>query len=111
LSVVKIRIKFKANVIDNACRVARAVHLMTNSGFAEGYNLIKEMQGGEFLTALHMLSEQEAMVKKLSEFRERKNADESESIAALLTRAAEAGDQEAISLLAAGALERWVWVR
>ena len=54
----KIRIKFEVNVIDNACRVARAVHLMTNSGFAEGYNLIKEMQSSEFLAALRMLSEQ-----------------------------------------------------
>jgi DNA polymerase III gamma/tau subunit len=55
-----------------------------------------------------MLSEQEAMVKRLSEFRERQNVNESESIAVLLTRAAEGGDQEAISLLAAGALERRV---
>jgi hypothetical protein len=72
------------------------------------YDLIKEMEGGEFLTALPMLSEQEAMVKKLSEFRERQDANESESIAVLLTRAAEAGDQEALSLLAAGALEKRV---
>jgi hypothetical protein len=106
--VNKVWIKFKVNVIDNACRVARAIHLMTNSSFAEGYNLIKEMQGGEFLTALRMLAEQDVMIKKLSEFRERQNTNESESIAALLTRAAEAGDQEAISLLAAGALEKRV---
>jgi hypothetical protein len=46
------------------------------------------------------------MVKKLSDFRERYKAEDSESIAALLTRAAEGGDEEAISLLAAGALER-----
>jgi hypothetical protein len=102
----KIKIKFKVKVIDNACRVARAIHLMTDSRFAEGYNLIKEMQGGEFLTALRMLSEQEVMVKKLSDFRERQAANESQSIATLLLRAAEAGDEEAIDLLAAGALEK-----
>jgi hypothetical protein len=39
---------------------------------------------------------------------ERYKAEDSESIAALLTRAAEGGDEEAISLLAAGALERRV---
>jgi hypothetical protein len=81
---------------------------MTNSKFAEGYNLIKEMQGGEFLTALRMLSEQEVMVKKLSDFKERQGANESESIATVLTRAAESGNEEAIDLLAAGALEKRV---
>jgi hypothetical protein len=45
------------------------------------------------------------MVKKLSDFKERHKAKQSESIAILLARAAEEGDQEAISLLAAGALE------
>jgi hypothetical protein len=50
--VAKVRIRFKVNVIENACLVARAIHLMTHGGFAEGYNLIKEMDGSEFLTAL-----------------------------------------------------------
>jgi hypothetical protein len=79
---------------------------MTHGKFAEGYNLIEDMQGSEFLTALRMLAEHEVMVRKLSDFRERCEAEDSESIAALLTRAAEGGDEEAISLLAAGALER-----
>ena len=105
LTVAKVRIRFKVNVIENACLVARAVHLMTHNGFAEGYNLIKEMEGREFLTALRMLAGREAMVKKLSDFKERHKGKQSESIAVLLTRAAEGGDQEAISLLAAGALE------
>jgi len=103
--VSKVRIKFKVNVIENACLVARATQLMTHSEFAEGYNLIKDMQGGEFLTALRMLAGREVMVKKLTDFKERHKAKQSESIAVLLARAAEGGDQEAISLLAAGALE------
>jgi DNA-binding phage protein len=48
------------------------------------------------------------MVKKLSDFKEKHKGKKSESVAALLTRAAEEGDEEAISLLAAGALERRV---
>jgi hypothetical protein len=104
----KVRVRFKVNVIQNACLLARAIHLMTHSEFGEGYNLIKDMQGSEFLTALRMLAAHEAMVKKLSDFKERHKAKQSESIAALLTRAAEGGDREAISLLAAGALETWV---
>ena len=52
--VGKVRIRFKVNVIENACLVARATQLMTHSEFAEGYNLIKDMRGGEFLTALRM---------------------------------------------------------
>ena len=63
----KVRVKFKIEVIDNACLVARAAHLMTHGEFAEGYSLIRDMQGSDFLTALHMLAEQEAMVKRLSE--------------------------------------------
>jgi uncharacterized Ntn-hydrolase superfamily protein len=78
---------------------------MTHSEFAEGYNLIKDMQGSEFLTALRMLAGREVMVKKLTDFKERHKAKQSESIAVLLARAAEGGDQEAISLFAAGALE------
>ena len=66
------------------------------------------MQGSEFLTALRMLAGREVMVKKLSDFKEKHKGEKSESIAALLTRAAEEGDEEAISLLAAGALERRV---
>ena len=62
--VGKVRIKFKIEVIDNACLVARAAHLMTHGEFAEGYSLIRDMQGSDFLTALRMLAEQEAMVKK-----------------------------------------------
>jgi hypothetical protein len=72
----KVRIKFKIEVIDNACLVARA--------------------------------QQEAMVKKLSDFKEKHKTNKTESIAVLLTRAAEEGNEEAISLLAAGALERRV---
>jgi esterase/lipase superfamily enzyme len=101
----KVRIRFKINVIENACLIARAIHLMTHSEFAEGYNLIRDMEGSEFLTALRMLARREVMVKKLSEFKERHKAKQSESLAVLLARTAEAGDQEAISLLAAGALE------
>jgi hypothetical protein len=106
--VGKVRIKFKLNVIENACAVARAVQLMTHGEFAEGYSLIRDMQADDFLTALRMLAEQEVMIKKLSEFKEKHKAKKSESIAAVLTRAAEEGDGEAISLLAAGALERQV---
>ena len=91
--------------IENACLVARARQLITHSEFAEGYNLIKGMQGDEFLTALRMLAGREVMVKKLSDFKEKHKGEKSESVAALLTRAAEEGDEEAISLLAAGALE------
>jgi hypothetical protein len=103
--VGKVTIRFKVNVIENACLVARAVHLMTHGGFAEGYNLIKDMEGSEFLTALRMLAGREVMVKKLSDFKESHKTKQSESIAALLTREAEGGNEEAISLLAAGALE------
>lgn len=106
--ISKVRIKFKVSVIENACLVARAIRLMTNDRFPEGYKLIKDMQANEFLIALRMLAEQGAMIKKLCEFRERQKARETESIAALLTRAAEGGDEEAISLLATGALERWI---
>jgi hypothetical protein len=77
---------------------------MTHGEFAEGYSLIRDMQGSDFLTVLRMLAEQEVMVKKLSDFKEKHK--KSESVAALLTRAAEEGDEEAISLLAGGALER-----
>jgi hypothetical protein len=77
---------------------------MTHSAFAEGYNLIKDMPGSEFLTALRMLAGRQVMVKKLTAFKERHKAKQSEPIAVLLARAAEGGDQEAISLLAAGAL-------
>jgi esterase/lipase superfamily enzyme len=103
--VGKVRVRFKVNVIDDACLVVRAIQLMTHSEFAEGYNLIKDMQGSEFLTALRMLAGREVMVKKLTDFKERHKAKRSESIAVLLARAADGGDQEAISLLAAGALE------
>ena len=101
-------IRFKVSAIENACLVARARQLITHSEFAEGYNLIKGMQGDEFLTALRMLAGREVMVKKLSDFKDRHKTKQSESIAVLLARAAEGGDQEAISLLAAGALETWV---
>jgi hypothetical protein len=43
--VGKVRIRFKVNVIEDACLVVRAIQLMTHSEFAEGYNLIKDMQG------------------------------------------------------------------
>jgi hypothetical protein len=79
---------------------------MTHGEFAEGYSLIRDKQGSVFLTALRMFAEQEAIVNKLSAFKEKHRGEKSESVAALLTRAAEEGDEEAISLLAAGALER-----
>jgi len=60
----KVRIKFKVNVIDNACLVSRATHLITHGKFAEGYKLIEDMQGSEFLTDLRMLAEYEVMIKK-----------------------------------------------
>jgi hypothetical protein len=78
---------------------------MTHGGFAEGYNLIKDMEGSEFLTALRMLAGREDMVKKLSDFRESHKAKQPESIAVLLTRAAEGGDQEQYHCLLPVALE------
>ena len=33
------------------------VDLMTHGEFAEGYSLIRDMQGSDFLTALHLLAE------------------------------------------------------
>ena len=95
----------KVNAIENACLVARARQLITHSEFAEGYNLIKGMQGDEFLTALRMVAGREVIVKKLSDFKEKHKGEKSESVAALLTKMAEEGDEEAISLIAAGALE------
>jgi hypothetical protein len=62
----------------------------------------------DFLIALRMLAEHGVMIKKLSDVKERHKTTETESIAALLTRGSERGDEEAISLLAAGALERCV---
>ncbi len=73
--VGKVRIKFKIEVIDNACLVARAAHLMTHGELTEGYSLIRDMQGSNFLTALRMLAEQEVMVKKLSDFKEKQLGD------------------------------------
>lgn len=95
----------KVNAIENACLVARARQLITHSEFAEGYNLIKGMQGDEFLTALRMLAGREVMVKRLSDFKEKHKGEKSESVAELLTRMTEEGDEEAISWLAAGAFE------
>ena len=48
----KVRIRFKVSVIENACLVGRAVDLMTNDRFLEGYSLIREMQANDFLIAL-----------------------------------------------------------
>src|SRR5215468_5469700 len=103
--VGKVRIKFRIEVIDNACLVARAAHLMTHGEFAEGYSLIRDMQGSDFLTALRMLAEQEAMVKKYLTLKKSIKGRNLNRSLHLLTRAAEEGDEEAISLLAAGALE------
>ena len=102
------KVKIKVDFVENACVIVRARHLMTDDKFAEGYDLIKDMQGGDFLTALRMLVNHEALVKRLSDLRERHKAKGSESIAALLARAAEGGDEEAMSLLAAGVPERQV---
>jgi TPR repeat protein len=102
----KLRVKFKVSVIDNACLVARAVRLMTNNEFSDGYNLIKDLPGSEFLIALRMLAERHAIINKLCDFRARQKAKDVDSIETLLTRAAERGDEEAKSLLAAGALEQ-----
>jgi hypothetical protein len=104
----KVTVRFKISVIENACLVARAVDLMTNDRFLEGYSLIRDMQENDFLIALRMRAEHGAMIRKLCDFKERHKTKETESIAALLTRAAERGDEEAISLSAAGALERGV---
>lgn len=83
---------------------AKAADEKTESFAALAVQPHKDMQGSDFLTALHLLAEQEAMVKNLSDFKEKHKAKKCESIAALLTRAAEEGDEEAISLLAAAPL-------
>jgi hypothetical protein len=78
---------------------------MTNDRFLEGYSLTRDMQANDFLIALRMRAEHGAMISELCDFKERHKTKETESIVDLLTRAAERGDEEAISLLAAGALE------
>jgi hypothetical protein len=81
---------------------------MINDRFLEGHSLIRDMQANDFLIALRMRAEHGAMIRKLCDFKERHKTEETESVAGLLTGAVERGDEEAISLLAAGALERGV---
>jgi|SRR6516165_2292813 len=102
----KVRIKFKVNVIDNACLVSRATHLMTHGKFAEGYNLIEDMQGSEFLTDLRMLAEYEVMIKKYLTSEKGIKRKILSRLRHCPRERPKGGDEEAISLLAAGALER-----
>jgi hypothetical protein len=98
--ISNVRVKCNVGVIENACLVARAVRLMTNDKFRAGYKLIKNMQADDFLTALRILAEQEVLIKNACEFMDRQKGKGIVSITALLTRAAEGGDEKAISLLA-----------
>ena len=102
----KVRIKFKVNVIDNACLVSRATHLMTHGKFAEGYNLIEDMQGSEFLTDLRMLAEYEVMIKKYLTSEKGIKRKILSRLRHCSRERSKGGDEEAISLLAAGVLER-----
>ena len=102
----KVRIKFKVNVIDNACLVSRATHLITHGKFAEGYKLIEDMQGSEFLTDLRMLAEYEVMIKKYLTSEKGIKRKILSRLRHCSRERPKGGDEEAISLLAAGALER-----
>lgn len=93
-------------VFERACLVARARRLMTNGQFRRGYDLIKDMQEFDFISALQMLAEEESAFTKVSQIRERYGAKEAEPAVRVLTRAAKSGDEDAISLLATGILER-----
>jgi hypothetical protein len=92
-------------VFERACLVARARRLMTSGQFRQGYKLIKDMQGLDFIAALQMLAEEEAAFKKVFQIRERYSAKEAEPTVRVLARAAKAGDGDAISLLGRGILD------
>jgi len=79
---------------------------MTSGQFRRGYKLIKDMQEPDFIAALQMLSEEEATFKKISQIRERHGMKEAEPAVRVLARAAKSGDEDAISLLATGILEK-----
>jgi hypothetical protein len=78
---------------------------MTNGQFTRGYRLIKDMQELDFIAALQMLATDETTFKKVFQIRERHGAKETEPTKRVLTRAAKAGDRDAISLLRAGTIE------
>jgi hypothetical protein len=79
---------------------------MTSGQFRRGYKLIKDMQELEFIAALQMLSEEESTFKKVCQIRERYGMKETEPAGRVLERAAKSGDQDAISLLATGIMEK-----
>lgn len=89
---------------EKACLVARARKLMTNGQFTRGYKLIKDMQELDFIAALQMLADEENTFTKVFQIRERYGVKETEPAVRVLARAANSGDEDAISLLAKGIL-------
>ena len=79
---------------------------MTHGKFAEGYKLIEDMQGSEFLTDLRMPAEYEVMIKKYLTSEKGIKRKILSRLRHCPRERPKGGDEEAISLLAAGALER-----
>jgi hypothetical protein len=93
-------------VFERAYLIARARRLMTSGQFRQGYKLIKDMEELDFIAALQVLAEEENTFKKVFQIRARHGTKETESAMRVLTRAAKAGDGDAISLLGTGILDK-----
>jgi hypothetical protein len=75
---------------------------MTHGKFAEGYKLIEDMQGSEFLTDLRMPAEYEVMIKKYLTSEKGIKRKILSRLRHCSREQPKGGDEEAISLLAAG---------
>jgi hypothetical protein len=70
------------------------------------YDLIADMYCWQFQAAAAMLEENQKLVDRCLAIGRRHKAPKSATLRSVVEKAAKAGDKEAISLLASGALER-----
>ena len=91
----------------DAMRISRAFRMMQEGvHFTEGYNLIADMTGKDFMAAAKLLEERDAMAKKILDIGKKHAAKDTDTFVDILRRAARAGDHQAIDLLADGVLEK-----
>jgi hypothetical protein len=96
-------------ITPNILNCIKAVRLFDKGAFKKGYALIKDCTGAELLAAAEILERQARYGSMVQEIGERHQAKEGDTVGAILSRAAAAGDERAKTLIDCGFLDQRIY--
>jgi hypothetical protein len=97
--------RFNAKTLHRALDLMRDGKVVADPRFKKGYDLIAGMRWGDFLITTEIIVQEGKTSERLQAICKRHKSKETETLERVVERAAKAGDEDAIDVLASGILQ------